>query len=451
MRTFLFSLLAGDFLLAFGAIYIAFSFALLGVAGIVDQDAARTATFILLVLFTSFVSEIYSFEKRLDRQEIGVRILFSLSFCFFILAAMDFVVPNLVFQQKVVIISLFSFGVLQFLWHSIFRTWDRMSGFAKRVLILGAGPLAQQMGDLLATPRSQHMLLGYFNCTTKPIEVPQDKIVGSSRDGLFETAKRLKVNKVVVSLTERRGVFPLQEILSCKLSGIEVLDAPNFYEQMTGKLLLENITPSWFIFSEGFRVTTFRRVVKRMMDVVCALVGILLVLPLMPLLALAIRLDSRGPVFFRQVRVGEGDRNFLVFKFRTMRQDAEQQTGAVWAGEDDPRITRVGSFLRKTRLDELPQLFNVLKGDMSFVGPRPERPEFVAMLREVIPYYSERHFVKPGITGWAQVCYPYGSSVEDAIEKLRYDLYYIKHLTGFFDFYIILKTIHVVLFGKGGR
>jgi sugar transferase (PEP-CTERM system associated) len=307
------------------------------------------------------------------------------------------------------------------------------------------------MGALLDTPNRQHMLLGYFNCTTKPVEVPEERVVGSTPDGLFETAKRLKVNKVVVSLTERRGVFPLQEILNCKLSGVQVLDAPTFYEQMTGKLLLENITPSWFIFSEGFRVTTFRRVVKRMMDVLCSLFGIVLVLPLLPLLALAIRLDSRGPVFFRQVRVGEGDKDFLVFKFRTMRQDAEQQTGAVWSGEDDPRITRVGSFLRKTRLDEIPQLFNVLKGDMSFVGPRPERPEFVAMLKEVIPYYSERHFVKPGITGWAQVSYPYGSSVEDAIEKLRYDLFYIKHLCAMFDIFIILKTIHVVLFGKGGR
>jgi sugar transferase (PEP-CTERM system associated) len=451
MRTFQYPLMAGDLLLAFGAIYLACTFALIGVSEIMDQDAGKTATFVLIVLFASFVSEIYSFDKRLDRLEIGVRILFALSFCFFILAALDLLAPAVVFQQKVTIISLFSFGFLQFLWHSIFRTWDRMSGFAKRVLILGAGPLAQQMGELLSTPNRQHMLLGYFNCTSKPVEVPEERIVGRTPDGLFETAKRLKVNKVVVSLTERRGVFPLQEILNCKLSGIQVLDAPTFYEQMTGKLLLENITPSWFIFSEGFRVTTLRRVVKRMMDVLCSLLGIVLVLPLLPLLVLAIKVDSRGPVFFRQVRVGEGDKDFLVFKFRTMRQDAEQQTGAVWAGEDDPRITRVGHFLRKTRLDEIPQLFNVLKGDMSFVGPRPERPEFVAMLKEVIPYYSERHFVKPGITGWAQVSYPYGSSVEDAIEKLRYDLFYIKHLCAIFDIFIILKTIHVVLFGKGGR
>jgi sugar transferase (PEP-CTERM system associated) len=451
MRTFLFPLMIGDLILGFGAIYIAFSLSLLGVPWVSNEDAARTMVFLLVVLSSSFVTEIYSYDKRLDRTEIGLRILFAISLCFFFLAAVDFLFPDLVFELRVTVISLFSFGFLQFLWHAIYRTWDRMSGFANRVIILGTGPLAHQMGQLLKTPNHHQVLVGYFNCSNKPAEVPADKLIGSSRDGLFETAKRLKANKVVVSLTERRGVFPLQEILSCKLSGIQVQDAPNFYEQMTGSLLLEHITPSWFIFSEGFRVTTMRRVLKRMMDVVCALSGILLVSPLLPLLALAIRLDSRGPVIYSQLRVGEGDRNFKILKFRTMDDEAEQQTGAVWAGEDDPRITRVGRFLRKTRLDEIPQLFNVLNGDMSFVGPRPERPEFVAMLKEVIPYYSERHFVKPGITGWAQVSYPYGASVEDAIEKLRYDLYYIKNLCGLLDIFIIIKTIHVVLFGKGGR
>jgi sugar transferase (PEP-CTERM system associated) len=443
--------MAGDLLLAFGAIYVALTLVLLGAPAMAGAELGRTALFVTVVLLSSFVTEIYSYDKRLDRHEIAVRILFALSFCFFILAALNLLSESLVFQQQVIIGSLFAFGFLQFLWHSIYRTWDRMSGFSNRVLILGAGPLANQMGALLDVPNRGHMLLGYFNCTTNPTDVPEDKIVGCSSHGLYETAKRLRANKVVVALTERRGVFPLQEILSCKMSGIQVLEAPTFYEQMTGALLLENVTPSWIIFSDGFRVTTLRRVTKRMMDVVLSLTGILLVLPLLPLLALAIRLDTRGPVFFRQVRVGEYDRTFQVIKFRTMQEDAEKQTGAVWSEEHDPRITRVGSFLRKTRLDEVPQLFNVLTGDMSFVGPRPERPEFVAMLKEVIPYYSERHFVKPGITGWAQVSYPYGASVEDAIEKLRYDLYYIKHLSASFDIYIVLKTIHVVLFGKGGR
>jgi sugar transferase (PEP-CTERM system associated) len=229
------------------------------------------------------------------------------------------------------------------------------------------------------------------------------------------------------------------------------VDAPSFYEKMTGKLLLENITPSWFIFSDGFRITAHVRLVKRVSDVLFSLAGLILVLPFIPIIALAIRLDSPGPVFFRQIRVGEREKNFLLYKFRTMRQDAEKGSGAVWAQERDPRITRLGNFLRKSRIDEIPQLFNVLMGDMSLVGPRPERPEFIEKLKEVIPYYSERHFVKPGVTGWAQVRYPYGASIEDALEKLRYDLYYIKNLTISFDLMIILETVKVVLFRRGGR
>jgi sugar transferase (PEP-CTERM system associated) len=450
MRLLIVLLLTGDLFLAFGSTYIAFSLTLVGASGMFGSEVAKAGTFVLAVLLASFATEIYSYE-RLESKDIGSRILIAIFVGFTFLVVLELLTPALVFQQKVVIISLFFFGLLQYLWHSIFRAWDRMAGFAKRVLILGTGPLALQVGSLLSAPKYNHIFLGYFLCSSMSVDVPKDRVVSRAQEGLYDTARRLRANKIVLSLTERRGVFPLQEILNCKLSGIQVLDAPTFYEQMTGKLLLENITPSWFIFSEGFRLTNVRRVIKRMMDVLLSTMGIALVLPLLPLIALSIRLDSRGPVLYRQIRVGEGGRHFHILKFRTMQDDAEKQTGAVWSEEHDPRITRVGSFLRKTRLDEVPQLFNVITGDMSFVGPRPERPEFVAMLKEVIPYYSERHFVKPGITGWAQVSYPYGASVEDAIEKLRYDLYYIKHLCVHFDIFIILKTIHVVLFGKGGR
>lgn len=237
--------------------------------------------------------------------------------------------------------------------------------------------------------------------------------------------------------------------MACKLNGVEVIDAPSFYEQVTGKLLLEGINPSWIIFSDGFKVRTWHRIAKRITDILCALIGILATLPLLPFILLAIRLDSPGPFFYGQERVGEKEKNFVLYKFRTMRADAESETGAVWAQENDSRITRVGSILRKSRIDELPQFINVLRGDMSMVGPRPERPEFVGKLKEVIPYYSERHFVKPGVTGWAQVRYPYGASVEDALEKLRYDLYYIKHISLTFDLMIILETVQVVLFRRG--
>ncbi|MFP4516463.1 MAG: TIGR03013 family XrtA/PEP-CTERM system glycosyltransferase [Desulfovibrionales bacterium] len=452
MRNFILSLFTGDLLLGLIAIFIAFSlaFATLDAAALfTTMNLSKAAIFILVMLFSSFVAEVYRYDKQMDQQKTAARIIFSLSLSFFTLAAVDMFFPNLTFDQRVIIISLFFYGVFQFIWHIVYTTWDRMSGFSKRVLILGTGPLAQQMGELIATPNRQHALLGYFDCSDNPVLVPKGKVLGNGK-GLAEIVRKLKAHKVVVSLKERRGIFPLEDILSCKLSGVEVVDAPSFYEEMTGKLLLEDINPSWFIFSDGFRVTTFRKLIKRMLDVCCSLLGLALVSPLLPLIALLIRLDSRGPVFFKQTRVGEGGKDFVIMKFRTMREDAEAN-GAVWAEEEDPRITRVGKWLRKTRLDEVPQLFNVLGGTMSFVGPRPERPEFVQMLKEVIPYYGERHYVKPGITGWAQVSYPYGSSVEDAIEKLRYDLYYIKNLSITFDILIILKTIHVVLFGKGGR
>jgi sugar transferase (PEP-CTERM system associated) len=315
-----------------------------------------------------------------------------------------------------------------------------------RVLLVGNGAMAQQMEDMIKRASDDYELVGRVEYPATPGEATPGEV-----QDIFETAKRLGADKVVISLTERRGVFPLQDMLSCKLSGIEVLDSPSMFECLTGKLLIENITPSWFIFSHGFRVTPLLKAAKRAMDVGLSLFGLALFAPFVPFVALAIKLDSPGPILFRQTRVGQGDRNFELFKFRSMRQDAEKNTGAVWAQKNDTRVTRLGRFLRKSRIDEIPQLINVLKGEMSLVGPRPERPEFVQTLKERIPYYSERHFVKPGVSGWAQVRYPYGASVEDAVEKLRYDLYYIKNISILLDLKIIFKTINVMLFCRGGR
>ena len=262
---------------------------------------------------------------------------------------------------------------------------------------------------------------------------------------------QVQPNQIVVSLSEQRGAMPMRGMLDCKLNGIDVIDAASFYELITGKLLIENIRPSSLIYAEGFRVTPLVLFMKRVADILLSTVGLITALPLAPLIALLIRLDSPGPVFYRQVRVGQGEKNFLLYKFRTMLQDSEADTGAVWARENDPRVTRVGAFLRKSRLDEIPQLLNVLRGDISLIGPRPERPEFVEELKKIIPYYSERHIIKPGLTGWAQVRYPYGASVEDAIEKLKYDLYYHKNLSFVLDMTIILDTIKIVLIREGGR
>lgn len=320
-------------------------------------------------------------------------------------------------------------------------------GLVKRILIVGDGPLARQMEELIKSSTRRYILLGRINC---PATLAEGQNTEEHAPGhLLRMAESFGADQVVVSLSERRGVFPVEELLNCKLAGIEVIDAPSFYEGATRKLLLENITPSWFIFSHGFKVTWLLRFFKRTLDIGVSLLGLAFFAPFLPLIALAIRLDSPGPILFRQTRMGQGDRLFTLLKFRTMRQDAESRTGAVWSQENDPRVTRVGAFLRKTRLDEIPQLVNILKSDMSLVGPRPERPEFIIKLKKQIPYYNERHYVKPGLTGSAQVYYPYGSSVEDAIEKLRYDLYYIKNISILLDLIIISKTFGVVLLGKG--
>lgn len=412
--------------------------------------AAKIVLFMLVVMLVSFLVEIYKNHHDMRTREIAVRIIVSLGFSLVVLSSLYYSIPAVMYGRGILVLALLIFGSMQFICHFGYRLCVKFSGFARKILILGVGPLAEHVGEIIPATDDNYILSGYVKCADEQPHVPEGTILGNM-DGLFETVKREKADKIVVSLSERRGIFPLRDVMACKLSGIEVVDAPSFYEQVTGKLLLESITPSWFIFSEGFKITTLRRITKRIMDVACATLGLAMTLPLFPFIALAIKIDSSGPIFFRQLRLGEKEKIFQLYKFRTMRVDAETGTGAVWAQKNDPRVTRLGAFLRKSRIDELPQLFNVLRGDMSFVGPRPERPEFVEKLKEVIPYYSERHIVKPGVTGWAQVSYPYGASVEDALEKLRYDLYYIKKTSLVFDLVIILETLKVVLFRRGGR
>jgi sugar transferase (PEP-CTERM system associated) len=260
-------------------------------------------------------------------------------------------------------------------------------------------------------------------------------------------------DEIVVAMDDRRGNLPVRELLDAKIRGINVIDLMEFLERETGKIRIDLVSPGWLIFSSGFRTSSFRRFTKRLVDIVASAILLLVLWPIILLIALAIKLEDgfSAPVLYRQRRVGRGHELFFVLKFRSMRIDAESDGKAIWAAEDDERITRVGRFLRKYRLDELPQLFNVLRGQMSLVGPRPERPEFVEGLRESIPYYAERHSVNPGVTGWAQLRYSYGSTEEDAIEKLQYDLYYVKNQSLILDIMIILQTVEVVLWSKGSR
>jgi sugar transferase (PEP-CTERM system associated) len=272
-------------------------------------------------------------------------------------------------------------------------------------------------------------------------------VIGTPAD-IVRLVRTHRVNRIIVGLSDRRGKLPIDELLEAKLQGVRIEEPETTYERLTGKILLDELRPSWLIFSDGFRARWLTRAAKRLIDIVLAVVGLVVAAPLMLLTAIAVWLDSPGQVLYAQERVGEHGRRFTLYKFRSMRIDAERGT-PIWAREQDERVTAVGRFIRVTRLDELPQLWNVLLGDMSFVGPRPERPFFVEQLAQAIPFYRQRHAVKPGITGWAQVKYRYGASIEDAREKLRYDLYYVKHLSIIFDLTIVFDTVKVILWRKG--
>jgi sugar transferase (PEP-CTERM system associated) len=335
---------------------------------------------------------------------------------------------------------------------SVFAFLVRTKRFRERVLFLGVTPTADRLVRELEANHPGYEILGYVD------DRPADqlaltngfRVLGTTRE-LHNIAATTGVGTIVVCLTERRGTFPLQPILECKLRGIRIEDWPAFYEKLTGKIVVQDLRTSWLVFSEGFHRTLAMRTMKRWIDLVLAGLFLALAGPLLLLVAVAIRLNSPGPIFFRQERVGEGGRTFTLLKFRTMLENAEADSGPVWANEHDPRVTWIGRWLRRTRLDEIPQIWNVFRGEMSFIGPRPERPHFVAQLQEKIPYYSERHSIKPGITGWAQVRYQYGASIEDAEEKLQYDLYYVKNMSHFLDALILCSSIQVVLFGKGAR
>jgi sugar transferase (PEP-CTERM system associated) len=323
----------------------------------------------------------------------------------------------------------------------------------RRVLVYGAGNNAAR---ILALRRRNDQrgfkVVGFVPAQTEERVVPADRQV--NREGpLAATAAELEIDEIVVAMDDRRQQFPLKELLDCRLNGIEVIELATFLERETGKVYLDILIPSWMIFSTGFRRDIVRRYSERAFDVVASFVLLAASLPVMLLTVLAIKLEEglRAPILYGQPRVGYAGRVFRVLKFRSMRTDAEKDGRARWASANDDRVTKVGRFIRKVRIDELPQLFNVLGGQMSFVGPRPERPEFVNQLAESIPYYEVRHAVKPGITGWAQLCYPYGASEQDSLEKLQYDLYYVKNHSLVFDILILLQTVEVILLGKGAR
>jgi sugar transferase (PEP-CTERM system associated) len=368
-------------------------------------------------------------------------------------ALVFYAVPAIAISRQVLAVT----AVIAVLFSAATRAlFDRIvdqDTFKSRVLVYGAG---QRAASLLQLRRRSDQrgfkLVGFVASEGDKIGVPDDKLVPRP-DHLLRWARANEVDEIVVSMDDRRRGFPVLELLDCRMAGIDILELPTFLERETGKVRLDVLNPSWIIFGEGFRNSLVQRGLERGLDLVASAMLLLLSAPIMLLAIVAVKIEDgwRAPVLYRQTRVGRYNENFDIVKFRSMRQDAEKSGEAIWATRDDPRVTRVGAIMRKTRIDELPQLFAVLRGDMSFVGPRPERPEFVARLEQQIPYYRERHTVKPGITGWAQLCYPYGASDKDALEKLQYDLYYVKNRSLLFDLAILLQTVEVVLWGKGAR
>ena len=324
------------------------------------------------------------------------------------------------------------------------------SAFRRRVLVFGAGHRAQRLRVLGDKPESGFVIVGYIAMSDGQ-QVVEEAIARSAIHNLTRFVENLGVSEVVLALEERRNSLPLKDLLRIKTTGVHVNDFSSFLERETGRIDLDTVNPSWLIFSDGFSSgRAVSSVAKRLFDITASTLLLAFTAPVIALFAILVKLDSRGPAFFRQVRVGLYGEAFEVIKLRSMRTDAEAD-GAQWAQKDDPRVTRLGKFIRKVRIDELPQTWSVLKGEMSFVGPRPERPEFVADLEDQLPYYAERHMVKPGITGWAQINYPYGASIADSRHKLEYDLYYAKNYTPFLDLLIILQTIRVVLWHEGAR
>lgn len=401
-----------------------------------------------------YYNDLYDFDIVSQIPEIIIRLLQSLGVTSILLAGVYFLFPLVILDQKIYILSIFFLIFFIIFWRVGYLHILNKGMYNQRIIILGSSKLAKDIYEKIATTID----CGYTVCAVIPDHIdketeklPQNLVVDQKEKTLCEVSETYDINKIIVALKEKRRRFPTQELLQCRTEGIDVISGSSFYEMLTGKVLVREIEPSWLIFSKGFQKSKLKAGMKRIQDIILSSILLTLLSPLLIVVAILIKRDSKGPVLFAQDRVGGGKKEYMMHKFRSMAQDAEKLTGPVWADDNDNRITRVGRIIRKYRIDELPQLWEVLMGTMSLVGPRPERKYFTDQLEEQIPFYTQRFNVKPGLTGWAQVCYDYGATVEDAVEKLNYDLFYIKNMSFALDMLILLKTVKTVLFGKGAR
>ncbi|HET7617684.1 MAG TPA: TIGR03013 family XrtA/PEP-CTERM system glycosyltransferase [Vicinamibacterales bacterium] len=438
---------AGELLLIFGSVALAAS---LQNTPDLPGNLWKIAVVTVICQLCLYYNDFYDLTAVQTSRELVVRLLQAGGTASIVLAVMYFVVPDLMIGNGIFVSSLFVFLVAILMWRLAFNRLTGSLRLEERVLFVGTGETARKVARQVLDQRAfAYRIIGFIDDDASRIgeRIVNPAIVGTPAD-IDRLVQQHHIDRIVVGLSDRRGKLPLEELLRAKMAGVRVEDATTTYERVTGKILIDDLRPSWLIFSDGFRVSRVMRLMKRTIDLTLALALALATFPLMLLTALAVWLEDGSPILYRQERVGENGKTFVLSKFRSMRHDAETGT-PIWARDGDERVTRVGRVIRTTRLDELPQLWNVVRGDMSFVGPRPERPYFVDALSRAIPFYQQRHAVKPGLTGWAQVKYRYGSSLEDAMEKLRYDLYYVKHLSIFFDLTIVFDTVKVVLFRKG--
>jgi sugar transferase (PEP-CTERM system associated) len=439
-----------------GAVYAGVSARFLDGHSIPDElnpllPKALTFTLVMLGLMTA--SGLYDLEWRGGIRALLQRLGLSFGLGLVTMSVLFYFFPTLLVGRGAFLLSfgLALLGIL--LSRALFIRWARAGALKTRALVIGTGSRAAHIEALLAKrgPASNVQVLGYLPMGGSHHFVDRERILDTG-ETLPDLAERLQIGELILAVRDRRsGGMPVQDLLKCKLRGIRILELSSFFERENGHLQLDSMNASWMILAEGFHQGIVRDTVKRLFDLLVSAAMLVVCLPIMALAALFIKLESPGPVLYRQERVGQGGRNFTILKFRSMCVDAEKDGKPRWAGQNDSRVTLTGRCIRRTRIDELPQIFNVFFGDMSFVGPRPERPYFVQDLTQKIPYYGVRHTVKPGITGWAQVRYPYGATDEDAMHKLQYDLYYVKNHSLFLDLMILFQTAQVVLWGKGAR
>jgi sugar transferase (PEP-CTERM system associated) len=411
-----------------------------------DDGLFKIGAITVLTLLLSYYFDLYEPQRMSERWEIYFRLLLVLSVLSFILAGLMFFIADTYIGPQVFTVGISILAVVLVLWRRAYEWIIGLSLFRERVYVLGNGARARFIVETLRSRRDAGMEV----VDGLDQDSPTGQLERFAADLRAFRKPKARIDRVIVAMEDRRGAMPVRELLDLRLNGVVVEEASALMERLSGKLPLDGLNPSTLIFTQGFNVKASQQIVRRLVSITVSAIGLAICLPFIPFIILAVRLSSPGPIFFHQTRVGLRGRHFSVIKFRTMRQDAEAG-GAVWAKKNDPRVTPLGRFMRKTRLDEIPQLWNVLRGEMGFVGPRPERPEFVQWLSSEIPFYELRHMIRPGITGWAQVRYQYGASLEETKRKLEYDLYYVKHLSVGLDLLIMFETIKTIILRRGAQ